>query len=117
MAPNAKRRNIKSRVRQKHYEDLQEDKPKSAGHDHFKRHDNRRKLELADRIQASAPRNSFIPLKDHKHYFISNSTCTLINPCKSEIGFICKNILDRINREITQATKVNLWESTKDTIE
>ena len=50
-------------------------------------------------------------------YFINNPTCRLINPCKSEIGIISKNILDRINKEITQATKVNLWKSTKDTIE
>ena len=55
------------------------------------------KLELADRIEASAPRDSFITLKDHKPDFINNPTCRLINPCKSEIGIISKNILDRIN--------------------
>ena len=75
------------------------------------------KLELADRIEASAPRDSFITLKDHKPDFINNPTCRLINPCKSEIGIISKNILDRINHEITQATKVNLWKCTKETIE
>ena len=75
------------------------------------------KLELADRIEASAPRDSFIMLKDHKPDFINNTTCRLIKPCKFEIGIISKNILDRINHEITQATKVNLWKCTKDTIE
>ena len=75
------------------------------------------KLELADCIEASAPRDSFITLKDHKPDFINNPTCRLINPCKSEIGIISKNILDRINHEITQATKVNLWKCTKETIE
>ena len=75
------------------------------------------KLELADRIEASAPRDSLITLKDHKPDFINNPTCRLINPCKFEIGIISKNILDRINHEITQATKVNLWKCTKDTIE
>ena len=54
---------------------------------------------------------------NHKQDFINNPTCRLINPCKSEIGIISKNIFDRINKEITQATKVNLWKSTKDTIE
>ena len=62
------------------------------------------KLELANRIEASAPRYSFITLKDHKFDFINNPTCRLINPCKSEIGIISRNILDRINHEITQAT-------------
>ena len=75
------------------------------------------KLELADRIEASAPRDSFITLKDHKPDFINNPTCRLINPCKSEIGIISKNVLDQINHEITQATYVNLWKCTKDTIE
>ena len=75
------------------------------------------KLELDDRIEASAPRDSFITLKNHKQDFINNPTCRLINPCKSEIGIISKNLLDRINKEITQATKVNLWKSTKYTIE
>ena len=46
-----------------------------------------------------------------------NPTCRLINPSKSEIGVISKNILDRINKEVIQATKVNLWKSTNNTIE
>ena len=75
------------------------------------------KIELEDRIEVSASRDSFITLKDHKPDFINNPTCRLINPSKSEIGIISKNILDRINKEIIQTTKVNLWKSTNNTIE
>ena len=75
------------------------------------------KIELADRIEVSTSRDSFITLKDHKPDFINNPTCRLINPSKSEIGVISKNILDRINKEVIQATKVNLWKSTNNTIE
>ena len=75
------------------------------------------KLELDDRVEVSASRDSFITLKDHKPDFINNPTCRLINPSKSEIGIISKNILHRINKEIIQATKVNLWKSTNNTIE
>ena len=75
------------------------------------------KIELEDRIEVSASRDSFITLKDHKPDFINNPTCRLINPSKSEIGIISKNILDRINKEVIQATKVNLWKSTNNTIE
>ena len=75
------------------------------------------KIELADRIEVSASRDSFITLKDHKPDFINNPTCRLINPSKSEIGVISRNTLDRINKEIIQATKVNLWKSTNNTIE
>ena len=75
------------------------------------------KIELEDRIEVSASRDSFITLKDHKPDFINNPTCRLINPSKSEIGIISKNILDRINKEVIQVTKVNLWKSTNNTIE
>ena len=75
------------------------------------------KIELADWIEVLASRDSFITLKDHKPDFINNPTCRLINPRKYEIGVISKNILDRINKEVIQATKVNLWTSTNNTIE
>ena len=75
------------------------------------------KIELADRIEVSASRDSFITLKDHKPDFINNPTCRLINPSKSEVGVISKNILDRINKEVIQATKVNLWKSTNNATE
>ena len=75
------------------------------------------KIELADQIEVAASRDSFITLKDHKPDFINILTCRLINPSKSEIGVISKNILDRINKEVIQATKVNLWKSTNNTIE
>jgi len=32
--------------------------------------------------------------------FINNPTCRLINPSKSEIGIITKNILNHINKEV-----------------
>ena len=59
----------------------------------------------------------YVTLEDHKPDFINNPTCRLINLCKTEIGITSKNILNWIYHEITQATKVNLWKSTKDTIE
>lgn len=63
------------------------------------------KLELADRIEASAPRDSFITLKDHKPDFINNPTCRLINPCQSETGIISNNILNRINTKLQKRLK------------
>ena len=74
-------------------------------------------LGLDDRIEASANRDSFITMKDHKPDFANNPTCRLINPTKSEIGIISKKILDGINTKLTQTTKVNLWRSTSDAIE
>ncbi|XP_041361021.1 LOW QUALITY PROTEIN: uncharacterized protein LOC121377181 [Gigantopelta aegis] len=76
-----------------------------------------KKLELDDRIEVSANRDSFITLKDHKPDFNNNPTCRLINPSKSEIGIISKHILDKINIQIIKATKVNLWRNTSSAIE
>ena len=75
------------------------------------------KIDLEDRIEVSASRDPFITLKDHKPDFTNNPTCRLINPSKSEIAIISKKILDRINKEVIHATKVNLWKSTNNAIE
>ena len=52
------------------------------------------KLGLDDRIEVSANRDPFLTMKDHKPDFMNNPTCRLINPSKSEIGIISKQILD-----------------------
>ena len=51
-----------------------------------------------------AKREAFITLKDHKPNFVNNPTCHLINPAKSEMGKISKQILDRINTNIVTSS-------------
>ena len=43
-----------------------------------------KKLDLADRIDTTAERESFITLKHHEENFKNKLTCRLINPCKPE---------------------------------
>ena len=43
-------------------------------------------------------------------------TCRLINPAKSELGKVSKQILDNINSKIRKMTKLNLWKNTSDVI-
>ncbi len=74
------------------------------------------KLGIEDRVEATANRDAFITLKDHKPNFTNKPTCRLINPTKSEIGKISKEILDRINRKIIKATKFNQWKNTSSVI-
>lgn len=69
-------------------------------------------LELDDRIEILADKKAFITLKDHKPNFANNPTCRLINPAKSEIGNISKQILDRINSKIVSNNKLNQWKNT-----
>ena len=64
----------------------------------------------------SVHRDPFITLKDHKPDFNNKPTCRLINPSKSEIGIISKQVLDGINNKIIKTTKVNQWKGTTNAI-
>ena len=55
---------------------------------------------LSNRVECYAPRESFITLKDHKENFESNVKCRLLNPAKSEIGKISKQLLERYSNEL-----------------
>ena len=73
-------------------------------------------LELDDRIETTAKKEPFITLKDHKQNFDSNPKCRLINPTKTEIGKVSKQILDRINKRVAKANNTNLWRSTREVL-
>ena len=73
-------------------------------------------LELADRIDVTAKNEAFVTLKDHKPNFNNKPSCRLINPTKSEIGKISKQILEKINYQIKNATKFNQWKNTDEVI-
>ena len=72
-----------------------------------------KKLDLEDRVNITAKREAFITLKDHKPNFVNNPTCRLINPAKSEIGKISKQILDRIKTNIVTKLRLNQWKTLK----
>ena len=75
------------------------------------------RLELADRIETMARRDAFITLKDHKPNFNNSPACRLINPAKSEIGKVAKQILQSIVKSTALAAKVNLWRSMRSVLE
>ena len=67
---------------------------------------------LDSRIQGYANSTAFITLKDHKENFQSNTKCRLINPAKSEMGLVSKQILENINNQIRSSTNLNQWRNT-----
>ena len=69
-------------------------------------------LDIDNRVDSLVTKDSFITLKDHKPNFLNNPTCRLINPSKSEIGIISKQILQRINSNIVKSTNINQWKNT-----
>lgn len=71
------------------------------------------KLELSDRIEATAEKEVFLTIKDHKDSFPNRVQCRVINPAKPELGHISKQILDRINKQILSNASLNQWKSTQ----
>ena len=71
-------------------------------------------LNIDDRTEQIAKQQAFITLKDHKDNFANHPTCRLINPAKSELGKVSKQILDNVNSTIRKATKLNQWKNTSD---
>ena len=74
------------------------------------------KLGIADRIEVFQEAKPFVNLKDTKPNFRQKPTARLINPSKTNIGHISKELLDEINRELLRKTDLLQFKSTKDTL-
>ena len=70
-------------------------------------------LGIADRVEVYAQKEAFITLKDHKEDFRAKPSCRLINPAKSEIGIISKQMVEGINSRLRTATKPQQWRNTQ----
>ena len=74
-------------------------------------------LGLDNRIDSLATKDSLSRLKIISPILTTTpATCRLINPSKSEIGIISKQILQRINSTVLDHIKVNQWKSTDSVI-
>ena len=71
------------------------------------------KLYLDLKINSIAEQPVFITIKDHKLNFKTNPSYRLIHPKKSEIGRICKHILDNVNTKLKDKLQLNQWKNTK----
>ena len=49
--------------------------------------------------------------KDHKPNFLNNLKTLLLNPAKNELGRISKLMLDKVNLNLRNSTKVNQSQS------
>lgn len=70
-------------------------------------------LGIADRLETMNKRNAFITLKDHKENFQNRPKCRLINPTKSNLGIVSKNILENVNNTIRSLTNARQWRNTE----
>ena len=75
------------------------------------------KLKIQDRATQLAKKQAFITLKDHKENFENAPKCRLINPAKSDLGRVSKQILEKINGEIRNIVSVHQWKNSRNVIE
>ena len=74
------------------------------------------KNKIKGKIRKFTENNAFITFKDHKDNFPYSLKCKLLNPSKSSIGIVSKNILDEIIPKIKEKTKLKQWKSTDNVI-
>ena len=74
-------------------------------------------LKLADRIETFRNAEAYITIKDHKEDYKNKTKCRLINPAKSQIGEISKQILQNVNQELRESTNLKQWQSTKSVLD
>ena len=60
------------------------------------------KLKIDDRGQKLDENEAYVTIKGHKEGFPDKISCRLINPSKTDIGKISKQILDRVNNTILE---------------
>ena len=75
-----------------------------------------RNLEIDDRVEKYQSSSAYILLKDHKPNFLSKPQCRLINPAKTDLGKISKQIIERITLAVKNVISVNQWRNTQDVI-
>ena len=74
-------------------------------------------LDIANRMDVMAKAEAFITLKDHKDNFENSLPCRLINPAKSNLGIISKQILDDMNQKLIKKLEVTIWKNSAAVIE
>ena len=75
------------------------------------------KLKIDDRVQKLDENEAYVTIKEHKEGFPDKISCRLINPSKTDIGKISKQILDRVSNTILVKNKVNQWKNTYSVLE
>ncbi len=74
------------------------------------------KLNIAEKVQKYSGNECFVTFKDHKENFHVKPECRLINPAKSEVGKISKQILEGIVTDLKEKSGLNLWKNNENVL-
>ena len=64
------------------------------------------KLDIENKVETMSKTKAFISIKDHKNDFENNPKFRLINPAKSQIGHISREILQITNKLLRRSTEL-----------
>ena len=76
-----------------------------------------KKLNLEDRMEVFTDANANFLIKDHKEGFPAKVSVRLINPSKTDIGKVSKQILQEINSNLNLVIKQNQWRSSSSVLD
>mgnify|MGYP006903939448 CR=1 FL=1 len=71
-------------------------------------------LGVQDRVDKFIPAEAFVTVKDHKPSFPSKPEVRLLNPAKSNVGKISKQILEAAVLNIRSTKQINQWANSKE---
>ena len=74
-------------------------------------------LDLDDRIDVFSMQEPFLTVKDHKQSFPARVSTRLINPAKSQMCKISKQLLDNIITQVKAKTGLRSWKSSKQVLD
>ena len=75
------------------------------------------KLNIEDRVEIMPKSESYFTYKDHKPNFENRQTVRLINPNKSNLQKVSKQVIQRINENVRPQVNFNQWRNTKEVLE
>ena len=75
------------------------------------------KVNMIDRVGKLEEKSAYILFKDHKKNFPDKKQTRLINPTKPELGFVSKNVIQKITSRLVSSHKYILWKNSMDTID
>ena len=64
---------------------------------------------MIDRVGKLEERSAYILFKDHKKNFPDKKQTRLINPTKTELGLVSKDVIQKITSRLMSSHKYNLW--------
>ena len=74
-------------------------------------------FDVADRLNIMAKQECFVTIKDHKEDYRTNPKYRLLNPTKSQLGKISKQVLQSINKTLRSELNANQWQNSSEVID